>query len=232
LRGATFPAADFVSDPDQPNAKEQTYVTRRIKARAIHDKSMQRLDPPGGAWGFFGYHTIPHDAKELVLTEGEYDAMAVWQATGRPAISLPNGCRSLPVETLPMLENIEKIYLWMDNDAPGQEGAQLFAKKLGHARCYIVRPTRQNVTSEELPKDANDALRSGCDLNKIIDDAKLMPHEHITNFEELRADVLHEIMYPDKFMGTGLPSLPKFTSIIKGLRRGELTILTGPTGSG
>jgi hypothetical protein len=45
--------------------------------------------------GLFGWHTIPADAKEIVLTEGEYDTMAVYQATGRPAVSLPNGTRSL-----------------------------------------------------------------------------------------------------------------------------------------
>jgi hypothetical protein len=56
-----------------------------------------------------------------VITEGEYDAMAVHQETGLPAISLPNGCRSLPVELLPLLERFEDIYLWMDNDIPGQE---------------------------------------------------------------------------------------------------------------
>ena len=40
-----------------------------------------RLDPAGGAWGLFGWHTIPEDAKQLILTEGEFDAMAVYQVS-------------------------------------------------------------------------------------------------------------------------------------------------------
>jgi twinkle protein len=56
--------------------ESQQYVTRRIKARALEHKAWQRLDPPGGGWGLFGYHTIPEDATEIVVTEGEYDAMA------------------------------------------------------------------------------------------------------------------------------------------------------------
>lgn len=32
-----------------------------------------------------------------MITEGEYDAMAVHQETGLPAISLPNGANHLPV---------------------------------------------------------------------------------------------------------------------------------------
>jgi twinkle protein len=48
--------------------------------------------------------------------EGEYDCMAAHQATGLPAISLPNGASSLPIGLLPQLEQFQKIYLWMDND--------------------------------------------------------------------------------------------------------------------
>lgn len=226
LRGAKF--------EHEAGKSEDVLLTRRIKARALENKAWQRLDPPGGAWGFFGYHTIPSSAKEVILTEGEYDAMAVWQATGRPAISLPNGCRSLPVETLPMLEEFDRIYLWMDNDGPGQEGAELFARKIGLERCYLVRPTKANTDIDDgvLPKDANEALLMGLDLDRILQDAKLTPHERIISFDELRDDVLHEIMHPEKYIGTPLPSLPKFTSNIAGLRRGELTVLTGPTGAG
>ncbi len=108
--------------------------------------------------------------------------MAVWQATGLPAVSLPNGCRSLPVEVLPQLERFEKIYLWMDNDTPGQDGADLFAKKLGLERCHIVRPTNA-ICGEKLPKDANSALLADMDLTKIIQDSKRVPHERILTFD-------------------------------------------------
>ena len=225
------------------NKNTTTFLTRRIKARALTQKSWQRLDPPGGGWGLFGYHTLPLDPAQrtqVVLCEGEYDAMAVWQATGCPAVSLPNGCRSLPVQVLPLLEDFDKIYLWMDNDAPGQEGAEQFCKKIGQDRCYLVRPTKENcglttTTNDDgvgLPKDANDALRQGLDLNRILQDAQVVPHDSIVSFSELRDNVLHEIMYPEKYVGAPLPSLPKFTTLIKGLRRGELSVLTGATGSG
>ena len=46
----------------------------------------------------FGAHTVPTTATEVIVTEGEYDAMAVFQATGKPAVSLPNGAGSLPVD--------------------------------------------------------------------------------------------------------------------------------------
>lgn len=200
------------------------FVTRRIKVRALEQKAWQRLDPPGGGWGLFGLHTVPDDAVEIILTEGEYDAMAVSQATGRPAVSLPNGCRSLPVQVLPLLERFEKIYLWMDSDAPGQEGTEKFAKKLGLNRSYIVQCLDA--------KDANDALLKGLDLESYLAKAALVPHDRILTFRDLRSEVLHELLQPDLYTGVPITSLPNFTKLVKGFRRGEMTVLTGPTGSG
>lgn len=53
--------------------------------------------------------------------------MAVHQATGLPAVSLPNGANHLPLQILPWLESYERIYLWMDADEAGMNGAKKFA---------------------------------------------------------------------------------------------------------
>ncbi len=197
----------------------------RIKARGLNHKHMQRLLPAGGGWGLFGWHTVPDQARSIVLTEGEYDAMAVYQATGVPAVSLPNGCQSLPVAILPLLERFEKIYLWMDNDVPGREGAEKFAKKLGQSRCVLVN-------DHNSPKDANDALRQGYDLRKLIENAKPIPHKEILTFHELRQEIRNELENPDQVVGKQFKTLPALNRIIKGHRPGELTVLTGSTGSG
>lgn len=55
-----------------------------------------RVMPGGSIWGFFGLNTITAKDKEIIITEGEYDAMAAYQATGIPSISLPNGAQHLP----------------------------------------------------------------------------------------------------------------------------------------
>lgn len=76
--------------------------------------------------------------------QGEFDAMAVYQATRIPAVSLPNGASSLPLGVLPLLERFDKIYLWMDHDGPGQAGVEKFVQKLvrqgrGSVDCYAQR---------------------------------------------------------------------------------------------
>ena len=201
----------------------------RVKARALGHKHMQRLEPAGGGWGLFGWHTVPENTKSIVLTEGEFDAMAVHQATGVPAVSLPNGCNSLPVDVLPLLERFDKIYLWMDDDIPGREGAEKFATKLGPDRCLIVRP---HPSAKISPKDANDALLSKCNMRELIESANPLPHKEILTFAEVRNELRHQLANPMQAAGKQYSTLPSMNAILKGHRRGELTVITGPTGAG
>ena len=212
----------------------EDWICNRIKARSLTDKSNMRLDPTGGGWGLFGWHTVQPTSNSLVLTEGEYDAMAVWQATGFEAVSLPNGCRSFPLALLPMLEKFDKIYLWMDNDAPGREGAEVAAKKFGVERCRIVDGSRGRPKGYqgESPKDANDAMLKGWNLEEMIVSAKPLGHNNIETFQDFRDDVIRELVNPYEYAGVKIKSLPGVTKILKGFRRGEMTVLTGPTGSG
>lgn len=88
--------------------------------------------------------------RAIILTEGEYDAMAVYQGLAAlpdsdplkcvPSVSLPNGCNSLPQQLIPLLEPFNKIYLWFDNDKSGQDACAKFLPKLGAHRCVVVSP--------------------------------------------------------------------------------------------
>eukprot|EP00177_Eucheuma_denticulatum_P000203 GFKZ01000357.1.p1 GENE.GFKZ01000357.1~~GFKZ01000357.1.p1 ORF type:complete len:793 (+),score=87.92 GFKZ01000357.1:124-2502(+) len=196
----------------------------RHKLRSIRTKSGMRLTPKGGGWGLFGLNTVPATAKEVVLTEGEFDAMAVFQATGRPAISLPNGASSLPLELLPALERFDTIVLWMDQDGPGQTGLKQFSRKLGLRRCKAV------LTSE--CKDANEALLMNKDVNKIVAAAGVIPHDSILTFDDMRDQVRLDWKNADTISGLKCKSLPGLNNFVSGLRRGELTIYSGHTGVG
>jgi len=202
----------------------------RMKSRPIAVKDF-RMDPPGGQWGLFGWHLVENSGTDhIILTEGEFDAMSVYQATGRPAVSLPNGASSLPIEVVEMLEPFKRIYLWMDDDVKGQEGAEKFAQKLGKGRCYVVRtgtvPGAKNV------KDANDALRAKLDLGKMLTNAVPFPHKQILRFSELRDQIFTELSNPTQVSGLMCRTFPTLNTILKGHRRGELTVVTGHTGIG
>jgi twinkle protein len=195
----------------------------------MENKKNMRLEPKGGRFGFFGWHVVPADAREIVLTEGEFDAIAVYQATKMPAVSLPNGAHSLPVNLIPLLERFERIFLWLDDDVAGQEGAKKFAQKLGVHRCYIVQSKDGDAAG---PKDANDALKMGKDLRYLILKAKRPTHDQVVTFSEVRREVELELLHPEQAAGIQSLWFPSFNAILKGHRKGEVTVITGATGIG
>lgn len=65
--------------------------------------------------------------------------MSIYEATGRVAISLPQGASHLPDQILPYLDQFEKIILWMDNDQAGRINEDKIVHKLGISRTYVVR---------------------------------------------------------------------------------------------
>ena len=205
-------------------------VRNKIRGAGKENKIYQRMEPTPGQWGMFGLNTVDPNNKEIVITEGEFDAMAVNQATRYQAISLPNGANHLPVQVLPFLERFSKIYLWMDADEVGQANARKFAEKLGINRTFIVNSRCLDING---PKDANDALREDPkSLEKYLLMAKALSQENITTFSEMKAAVYNKILKFEESQGLKSTSLPWFNKKLKGFRRGEFTIYSGLTGSG
>lgn len=223
--GVKFDSHHCVSFPMYDQDKKLV----RYKLRSTRTKRGMRLDPKGGEWGFFGLDKVPDDADEIIITEGEIDAMSVYQNTGRPTISLPNGANSLHVSLLPALERFKTIYLWMDEDSVGQAGAQQFSRKLGLRRCLSVR----GLTPDgKKCKDANEALKEGIDLSQLLNAATVVKHDALLQFDDLRQQVFHELTNAHDDSVIQCQSMPKLNQFIKGHRRGELTIFTGHTGVG
>lgn len=93
-------------------------------------------------------------------------------------------------------------------------------------------PLRDNADYLAGPKDANEALQAGADLNAMLDAAEPIGHEQILHFPALRDEIYRELANPAQVAGVQSRTLPGYTAITKGHRRGELTVLTGPTGVG
>ncbi|XP_063633510.1 mitochondrial DNA helicase [Cydia splendana] len=127
---------------------------------------------------------------------------------------------SLPPTLLPVLEGYQKLCLWGD-----WENMRDIATKLGEDRCRFVRPTDGLVTASE-------AARAQLSLRALVSDAKPAAHRAITTFAALRDDVYAELSNIDKVRGVKWRRFPALTRLLGGHRRGELTVLTGPTGCG
>lgn len=132
-------------------------VKVKVRGSGKENKRHMRQLPVGGQKGFFGMNLVKDSDNMIVLTEGEFDAMAVYQQTGLPALSLPQGASNLSEGFLPYLSRFEKIVLWMDNDEAGTLNVSKMVEKLGVNRTAVVRHSFPNL------KDANDFLRSAPD---------------------------------------------------------------------
>ncbi|KAM4526040.1 twinkle mtDNA helicase [Fundulus diaphanus] len=176
-------------------------------------------------FNLFGLALVSRMDSEVVVTGSELDALAVSQGTGLPSVALPRGVSCLPPALLPYLEQFKRVTLWLGGDIRSWEASKIFSRKLGLRRCALVRPG-------EFQPCPLEALSQGKNLSRIVKAAIPAAHKSIVSFKQLREDVYGELMNTDQVAGVKWTRFPELNRILKGHRKGELTVFTGPTGSG
>jgi hypothetical protein len=223
--------------PNAINATSQStappsLILTRYKAVKMQDTSQFVFEPLHNAIaGLFGYQlAVESKSPAVVITGREFEAMAVYQCTRIPAVSLPDSQYQLPLHILPLLESFDRVYIWLDDDVHGRAASAKLARKLGLGRCFIVNGDHLNT--QRRPLNAWEAMVNGHDLNDMIRHARIDEHHQVISFSRLRDLVLQEVLHPEQTRGTASKILPLYNKILKGHRPGELTIMTGPTGAG
>ncbi|XP_067286123.1 twinkle protein, mitochondrial isoform X2 [Pseudorasbora parva] len=173
----------------------------------------------------FGLPLIGRKDAEVVLTGREVDSMAVSQATGLPSLALPRGVSCLPPILLPYLEQFKKVTLWLGGDMRSWEASKIFSRKLALKRCSLIRPG-------EFQPCPSEALAQGRNLLRIVKASIPAAHKSIVSFKQLREDVYGELANVEQVAGIQWSRFLELNRILKGHRKGELTVFTGPTGSG
>lgn len=175
---------------------------------------------PGAYHNLFGLPLISRRDAEVVLTSRELDSLALSQSTGLPTLSLPRGTVCLPPALLPYLEQFRRIVFWLGDDLRSWEAAKLFARKLNPKRCSLVRPGNQQPRPLE-------ALNQGLSLPRILRTALPAWHKSIVSFRQLREEVLGELSNVEQAAGVRWSRFPDLNRLLKGHRKGELTVFTG-----
>jgi len=177
----------------------------------------------------FGWQAVPDDAREVVICEGEIDALS-WYDYGRPALSVPygggGGAKQKWIESeYDQLDRFERIHLALDMDGPGEEGALEIANRLGRHRCLRVKMPR---------KDANACLVDG--VSRVDMDAALASAAWF-DVAGLRlpagfVDKVTRLLWPREGdrVGYRTPYGKLGNRLL--FRPGELTIWTGDSGAG
>ncbi|XP_044014989.1 twinkle protein, mitochondrial [Aphidius gifuensis] len=197
--------------------------TLSLKSSSIIESSLPSINPTGLI--IYREKKLKNDTTGVLVPSVEDLLALISQKVANTIICLPQGLQNLPIQVLPNLELFNKLILWFDNDAISWDSARHYAKKLNEKRCYFVRPTNQ----QPRPKIA---VARELNLKSIIQDAQPIYHKSVTTFSSLRKDVLSDLQNVDKVQGVKWTRYPTLNKLLKGHRRGEFTIVTGPTGSG
>lgn len=162
--------------------------------------------------------------EEIIITEGEIDAMSMWQYGFMNVVSMPNGANSVngwveDIATAP------KFVICTDNDIPGAEASEELGKKLGLSKCVRMFPPF---------KDINECLQLGMtkqDIEQRYNGAEPMFNAPVTDITAYKEGAIAVIKNPVKYKGvsTGWSS---FDSLIGGIRDAEVTVSSGMTGDG
>lgn len=179
----------------------------------------------------FGQHLWSPGGKQLVITEGEIDALSAAQALSPaiswPVVSVPNGAQSALKavrQNLTFVESFDTVIVAFDDDEPGQKAALEVAKILKPGTVRIAR-------YPEGCKDASDCLQKDQDLGQWLRFRSVAYRpDGIVNGEDLWEKILD---FRDGKCAESFPlTYPKLSEMIQGIRKGELLMLTAGTGAG
>ena len=181
----------------------------------------------GKMTGFFGQNEAGSGGRLLIITEGEFDAMAASQMLGKlgknyRVVSLPNGANVKAIkDNLEWLESFETVIFNLDNDEAGQKATEEAVELLSPGKAKVMTlPT----------KDANAFLMEAhkpSEYYSALGAAKTYRPDGIVSLAES-----WDAMFADDNRPSVLYPWKGLNSKLYGLRYREIVTLTSGTGMG
>lgn len=227
----------------------------RIGVRMIGDAAHLALPyfRPGGAVAFFKYRSLvgkeflrlpsrdtmplPECAplfnghridttRPVLVTEGELDAMTLWQMGHDNVASLANGASSIDDSWVLVLATCPVVLAAYDQDEAGERGFAELERRLGKDRVARLRFGPH--------KDANDALMAGWTPEQFaaaVAEARPTHPDILKSAREIADDLVAKALSGSR-PAPVMTGFPTFDQTQRGLRLGEFSILTAHTGEG
>lgn len=168
--------------------------------------------------GLFGKNLFSAGSHRFVtLTEGEADALSLYQVCRSPVVSVQSASSALRdcIADRSWLNSFERVYLAFDADAPGRSAAREVARLFDYNKVFQVKFTKR--------KDANAYLEAGeaDELLNIWNNAKkYVPENVVSSFSEFK-----DILNAEEPPSISFP-WPKLNSMTYGMRMGESVLIT------
>jgi twinkle protein len=191
--------------------KHVTY--REVKAGGFKGGCEKNTEPI--LWGM--WHV--EEDKPLVITEGQPDAMAIWQSGYKNVVSAPSGANNLTwIETCWEWLKGREIIVWTDNDKRGLEFADNVRRRLSNVKIIVA----------DRLKDANEVMYiHGTEkvLAMINDAIREMPNG-LLDMAQVEYDVrsVYENGIETGFFG--------YDSFVGDWKEKDLTVIFGRNGEG
>lgn len=172
----------------------------------------------------FGQQLWKNGGKRIIITEGEIDAMSIYEAMGNkpwPVVSLPSGAGGAEKairQNLEFLSSYEEVVLCFDEDEPGREASAKAAVLLPPGKAKIAKLPR---------KDANEMLVNGED--KLLLDCLWQAQEYRPDGIVHVSEITDCDLKPPRVLDYGWESM---TTALWGRRTGELCMHTSGSGMG
>lgn len=170
-------------------------------------------------------HDALLDNNEIIIVEGEVDALSYIEADLPNVVSVPNGAKNFGFldTSIDLFDNIDKVYLSMDNDEVGQELQAELIRRIGAEKCHIIDLAGAKDANEFLMAHGADALRSR------YDSAAPVPLDNVKTLNDIASEF-------DEFVLEGAKpgfqiGLPEFDSVFS-TYTSQFIVVTGIPGHG
>lgn len=209
----------------KPIAVGFPYPNGSAKVRLLDNKEFywpkEGIQPEAGLFGSDKFSSGEH--KYVTITEGEIDALSLYQVIGSPVVSVQSSSSAARdcAAARSFLNGFERIYLALDGDARGREAAAAVARLFDFNKVFLVKFDKH--------KDANEYLKAGEEgelRNLWWNSRRYQPESVVSTFSDFEK-ILKEA--PKAGVPYPFPSLNEMTY---GIRTGESVLITAQEGVG
>ncbi len=165
---------------------------------------------------------------EVILCEGESDAITLLDRGFENVVATTTGASSLPPVGYDKLTRLERISLAYDADPSGQKGAREIAKRLGIEKCHLVR-------FPEGVNDVNDYFLGGGTaegFQKLLAEARPFDVETVASFTQALDRLAEERVLRTWDQIEDTVPWPNVQNRVKRWRPGDLIVLSSPPKTG